>query len=291
MCEVCSYLQLSEWKTLRLACRHAHESSLRVFLDQYFKSVRFIATSDGLRELEEMSKSARIRERVQQLWMIPTLFYANDRLLPFTASDYRIALINGITADELKSCRAKYQAIMSDNIGLLESETFSDRLCRCLASFTGLETIGLLRYASTFLLDARQQKVRFLGWCQLRDQVDFRFARRVLVQLEGRRTTSANYLVLSRLFQALAGSGQKISKLELCHPDYRGTLYPEIALTQVQYSSLLFTLSELEDLRVCLSILKPPGREWPEPCDTLTDRTWLNLMIKIGPCLKKLVLT
>jgi hypothetical protein len=50
--EVCSYLQLSELQALRLTCRNLYQVSLDAFSDRYFRSIRFLATNGGLRDLE-----------------------------------------------------------------------------------------------------------------------------------------------------------------------------------------------------------------------------------------------
>ncbi|OQD98492.1 hypothetical protein PENSOL_c009G04845 [Penicillium solitum] len=77
--EICSYLQLSELQALRLTDRKLYQQSLDTFSDRYFKSFRFLATSDGLRNLEKIAKVGFIRERVQELWMIPTIFEGTNR--------------------------------------------------------------------------------------------------------------------------------------------------------------------------------------------------------------------
>lgn len=77
--EICSYLQLSELQALRLTDRNLYQQSLDTFSDRYFKSFRFLATSDGLRNLEEIAKVRFVRERVQELWMIPAIFEGTNR--------------------------------------------------------------------------------------------------------------------------------------------------------------------------------------------------------------------
>lgn len=70
---------------------------------------------------------------------------------------------------------AKYQTMIEDNRNFLLSRTFNTRLRKCVACFKKFDMIGLAHYTTPFLLDPRQQNVRFLGWRRLRDQIDFRF--------------------------------------------------------------------------------------------------------------------
>lgn len=74
MYEICSYLQLSEWQALRSACRKLYSIMLEGFVERNYKSTTFVATNDGLQQLEEMARSNVIREEVRELWMIPTFF-------------------------------------------------------------------------------------------------------------------------------------------------------------------------------------------------------------------------
>ncbi|KAJ5794879.1 hypothetical protein N7457_001478 [Penicillium paradoxum] len=69
--QICSYLELSDWQALRLSCPALYANSLEAFSDRYFKSIRFMVTSDSLLELEEISRSDTFRDRVEELWMIP----------------------------------------------------------------------------------------------------------------------------------------------------------------------------------------------------------------------------
>ena len=154
---------------LRLSCRALYERSLDHFSDRYFKSIRFIVTSDSLRELEDLASSNDIRKRVQELWMIPTVFEGfHDRTLKnmgelsVSSKSCRLA-----EEEELKARYTTYKAMVADNSNLLESEAFGVRLRKCLERFENLNTIGLAHYTTSFLLDPRQQKVRFLGWRHL----------------------------------------------------------------------------------------------------------------------------
>lgn len=89
--EICSYLQLSELQALRLTNHKLYQQSLDTFSERYFKSIRFIATSDGLRNLEEIAKVQFVRERVQELWMIPTIFEGTNRLHNKTLLDHSVS--------------------------------------------------------------------------------------------------------------------------------------------------------------------------------------------------------
>ncbi|KAJ5202629.1 hypothetical protein N7449_004708 [Penicillium cf. viridicatum] len=123
---------------------------------------------------------------------------------------------------------------------LLKSEAFSTRLRRCLGRFINLDTIGLAHHTTNYLLDPRQQKVRFLGWRHLINRIDFQFNHSGLGYLRGRRRNDINSLALSRPFQAFNESKrkQKIRKLRTCNADFCGGISPGSTVTQAQYNNL-----------------------------------------------------
>ena len=139
------------------------QNRLRHSLDQYFKSVRFIATSDGLRALEEMATNNIVRARIQALWMTTTVFegHHNLDLLGFKLSRYAVSSKGAqkLQDDDLEARWALYQAIVADHHALLELDVISIRLCKCFASFRNLDSIGLLHYTTAFLLDLQQHEV------------------------------------------------------------------------------------------------------------------------------------
>ncbi|KAJ5515745.1 hypothetical protein N7527_007305 [Penicillium freii] len=277
---ICSHLQLPEGEMLRLSCRVLYERSLDHFSDRYFKSIRFIVTSDSLRELEDLAGSDDIRKRVQELWMIPTVFEGfHDRTLKnmgeLSVSSKSCRLAEG---EELKARYTTYKAMVADNSNLLESEAFGVRLRKCLERFENLDTIGLAHYTTSFLLDPRQQKVRFLGWRHLISQIDFRFTQRSLTWLRGTasQVRKVNSSALSRLLQALSGSGRKIKTLHTCNADYCADIAPDIELNGVQYNSLIPLLDRLEDLHLCIAV---------------ENMTWLNLITNVAPHLQRLTLS
>lgn len=152
--EVYSYLQLSELQALRLTDRKLYQQSLDTFSDRYFKSFRFLATSEGLRNLEEIAKVRFVRERVQELQIILAIFEGTNRNKK-RISDYAILS---------KSCErfrgvkfrvryAKYQTIVKDNRNFILSETFNTRLRKCIICFKKLDTIRLAYYTTPFLLN------------------------------------------------------------------------------------------------------------------------------------------
>lgn len=96
-------------------------------------------TSDSLRELEDLAETDDIPQPVHQLWLIPSVFDGFN-----ATSEHAIAEL-------------------ADNSSLLASETFITRLHSCLEKFENLDTVGLAHYTTSFLLDSRQKRVRFLG--------------------------------------------------------------------------------------------------------------------------------
>lgn len=283
--KICSHLQLSDWQALRLSCHELYTISLEAFSSRYLKSIRFLVTSDSLRELEALAKTDGIREQVQELWMLPSMFEGYHGLCEETMYDLAVSSksCQPVEGDELKARYTIYQAMVADSSSLLESEAFSTRLRRCLEQFENLDTIGLAHYPTTFLLDPRQQQGRFLGWHRLIDQIDFRFGSRNLSGLHG---FISNTLALSRLFQALSESNRKIRKLSTCNADYCGEVRPEIDLTGGQYRSLISVFNEVEDLHICFAF-----NNNPKPTDVLTAPNWADLLLKIAPRLEKLTLS
>lgn len=122
--KICSYLERSEWAALRLSSRSFYAKSLDAYADRYFKSICFIATAEGIRELEELAKNDTFSTYVRQLWMIPTVFEGRHDLdldkFKFQGSGYS-KRSNPLDRyeDELRACYAIYQTIKADNQALL----------------------------------------------------------------------------------------------------------------------------------------------------------------------------
>lgn len=286
--EIFGYLQLSELRDLRLSCRALHRLSL--VDSRYFKSIHFIVTSDSLRELEALAEKD-IRGRVQELWMIPSVFDGSHAESESAISEFAVSSksCQPVSGDELRTRFSTYKCLVADNSRLLESEALSNQLSRCLEKFDNLTTIGLAHYSTSFLLDPRQERVRFLGWRHLINQIDFRFGSKNLEPLHGTGSVMAkiNSLAASKLLQALSLSRnhRKIRKLQTCNPDYCGNIAPDILLTAQQYSSLLSTLVDLEDLHVCTAF------RTTKPAYVMDTPTWINLFIHVAPCLERLTIS
>ncbi|KAJ6071009.1 hypothetical protein N7467_012328 [Penicillium canescens] len=294
---ICGHLQLFERQALRLSCHALYEISSEEFFDQYFKKICFIATSGSLCELEALAQSDAICGRVQELWMIPTVFEGlhnrtENNLFHLAVSSKSCQPVEG---EELKTRYAIYKDMVADNTDLLKSEACGTRLSRCLERFTNLVSVGLAHYATSFLLDPRQDQVRFLGWRHLINRIDFRFNETTLEDVRGitHNIHEINALALSRLCEALGASKRrrKIRKLHTCNADFCGYLSPEISLTQAQYDNLLIALDGLEDLHVCLAFNTLAGSTVRNPANVLNDRTWLNMIVKVAPRLEKLTLS
>jgi hypothetical protein len=284
--KTCSYLEQPEWAALRLSCRSLHTKSLDAFADRYFESICFIATSEGIRQLEELSKSETVRVRVRQLWMIPTVFEGRHgrSLAEFKRSQYSRSLSRLRENDDVLLARyAIYQAIEADNLALLESNTFGSRLHTCFASFRNLESVGLKHYATDFLLDLRQTEFRYLGLQKLRDQVEYVYHPSGLNALQWHQVAKVNSLALSRVLQGLNESNPKIRALNTCGTNFCGSTSPTLPLTQEQYDSLLLKLGDLEHLHMCICY-----DEGDQDC-TPTSHTYIDLLISVAPRLKMLV--
>jgi hypothetical protein len=281
---VCSYLERPEWTALRLTCSFLYLSSLDAFTDQWFRSIRFIATSDSLREA--LASNETIRTRVRELWMIPTVFEGRHNLdLPaFGSSHYAVLSKQDqkLEGEELEARYAIYQAMVADHCALLESEDFSTRLHDCFARFFNLESVGLQHYTTSFLLNQRQHEVRCLGLRQIRDQIDLVFRPSHLRTLEAKPCAKPNSLAISRLLRTFLGSNQSITPrgLHTCGTDFCSRIPSDISLTQVQYDSLLLNLQKIEDLHMCISYDRSRPKKIPNP------RTSVKLLTTVAPISK-----
>ncbi|CAG8001459.1 unnamed protein product [Penicillium salamii] len=284
--KTCSYLEQPEWAALRLSCRSLYAKSLDAFADRYFKSICFIATSEGIRQLEELTNNETIRERVRQLWMIPTVFEGHHgwSLDQFCNSPYREPLSHLRENDDVLVARyATYQAIKADNLALLESDTFGSRLHACFASLRNLESVGLTHYATAFLLDIRQTEVRCLGLQKLKNQVQYVHQHSTFNRLRWHQAGKVNSLALSRMLQGLHNSNPKITTLNTCGANCCGSTSPILPLTREQYDSLLPKLEDLEKLHICICYAEDDLNYTPNSI------TYIDLLISVAPRLKRLV--
>ncbi|OQE05033.1 hypothetical protein PENVUL_c027G09919 [Penicillium vulpinum] len=297
VCEICGYLQLSELEAVRLTCCKLYRASLDTFADRYFKSIRFMATSEGLRNLEEIAKLEIVRERVQELWMIPAVFEGTDKDHRRSLGDYAVSSksCQTLRGSELRARYAIYQTMVADNRSLVASEKFSTRLYKCMEKFKKLDTIGLANYTTPFLLDPRQQKIRFLGWRQLREKIDYRFSPRGLDGLTSVGMAHFNSMALLRILQAIRPH-QQIRKLHACN---YGAIISDFNVPQSQYYSILSILEDLEALHLSISPFGRPlssdmvywkhlGRGEPEPGKKSAILNWFNVIINVAPRLKVL---
>lgn len=289
---VCSYLERPEWAALRLTSSWLYFSSLDAFTDRYFRSIRFIATSDSLRELEALASNKTIQARVRKLWMIPTVFEGRHNIEPPAFETSHIAMSSKydrqLEGKELEARYAIYQATVADHCALLESEDFSTRLQKCFARFRNLESIGLQCYTTSFLLDPWQSEIRCLGLRRLRDQMDLEFRPSHLSFLESKLNTKPTSLAMYRLFLALSGSNTpfKLRELHTCGTDFYGRIPLDLSLTQVEYDTLLLNLRNLKYLHMCVSYGSSRPGNRPDP-----RANTVPLLIKVAPKLKTLVLS
>lgn len=282
---ICSYLDQPEWAALRLSCRSLCETSSEAFACRFLRSICFIATSEGLRQLEMSVQSNMVTTHARELWMIPTVFEGGHDMnqFRFRRSRYSTPSNQSSRADDEFSARyAIYQAIVADHLALVESDAFATRLHKRLVSFHNLNSIGLKHYTAGFLLDKRQTKFYCLGLQDLRNKIDFASHPSSLCHLQWRQVASINFLSMSRIFQGLDGSNQRINSLHTCSANFCGSMSPEISLAQEQYDSLLGCSGELEFLHVCIYYSKKKSGP------TSSSNTWLDLLLAVSPNLKTL---
>ncbi|KAJ5914091.1 hypothetical protein N7504_002974 [Penicillium tannophilum] len=78
--EICSYLELSDWCTLRYTCNSFYTKSWEESAKRYLKSICISVKSDSLRQLEDLAADENIQKRVQELWIKPDLFKGRYQL-------------------------------------------------------------------------------------------------------------------------------------------------------------------------------------------------------------------
>ncbi|KAJ6024980.1 hypothetical protein N7540_005777 [Penicillium herquei] len=300
----CSYLEQPDWAALRLSCRSLYAKSSDAFADRYFKSICFILTSEGVRQLEELAQTETVRVRVRQLWMIPNVIEGRHRrsFAEFRRSSYGrttadfnrpVGRRNRPMSDRLNEAAARdavalpnyaiYQAIEADHLALLESNTLGSRLHTCFASFRNLESVGLKHYTTDFLLDQRQADFRYLGLPELRHQVEFVSFGCGMNFLQSNQVAKVNSIALSRVLLGLNESSQKIRALNTCGTNFCGSTSPSLPLTDEQYNSVLLKLGNLEYLHMCLCYDKDDLGRPPN------SNTYIDLFISVAPQLRTLV--
>ncbi|KAL4938535.1 hypothetical protein BDV06DRAFT_200737 [Aspergillus oleicola] len=285
---VCSYLDRSEWAALRLTCSWLYSASLDAFASQYFESIRFIATGNGIRELEALSLSEIIRGRVREIWMIPSVFQGHHDmdLFRFRMSPFANSPKSGesLGDKELRARYGKYRAMVADNRTFLESEDLGTRLRKCLARFDNLESVGLKPYPTTFLVDPQQHEVSCLGVRHLKDQLEFTFQpiHSSHSSIMSSASAKANSLAVSKLFQALGGCNQKLKRLHTCGLEFCDSILSELPVSQAEVDCLLLTLVDLEDLHICVSY------DELTPKKNATSMNAIGLLLAVAPSLKAL---
>ncbi|KAJ5650626.1 uncharacterized protein N7484_004349 [Penicillium longicatenatum] len=141
--EICGYLELSDWCTLRTTCNPLYTKSWDDFAKRYFESICISVKSDSLRRLEQLAADENLRTRIQELWIKPDLFKGR----------YQLSLEAFRRTGHAEACRtmgmgleesyAQYQAISADHIHILDSETLTNTLTKCVARFENLRSFGL----------------------------------------------------------------------------------------------------------------------------------------------------
>lgn len=201
---ICSYLDRSEWAALRLSCRSLCETSSEAFACHFLWSICFIATSEGLRQLEKLVQSNTVATHTRELWMIPTVFEGNHDINQFCFKRSRYSTSSNQSnraSEELSARYAIYQAIVAEHLALVESDAFATRLHKCFVSFKNLNSVGLKHYTTGFLLDKRQTESYCLGLQDLRNKIDFVSHPSSLCHLQWRQVASINSLSMSGIFQ------------------------------------------------------------------------------------------
>ncbi|KAJ5785120.1 uncharacterized protein N7503_010332 [Penicillium pulvis] len=113
--EICSYLELSDWCTLRNSCNSLYTKSWEEFVERYFNSICISVKCDSLRRLERLAADEDLRVRVKEVWIKPNLFKERYQLSleAFRRTGHPEACRTlGV---DLEECYTQYQAISADS--------------------------------------------------------------------------------------------------------------------------------------------------------------------------------
>ena len=250
--EICSYLELSDWCTLRATCDLLYTKSWEEFAKRYFKSICISVKSDSLHRLGQLAADESIRTRVQELWIKPDLFKGRYQLSLEAFRRTGHAEACRTMGMDLEECYTQYQAIAADHLQILESETFANTLTKCVARFENLKTFGL-RSSSKASWHGPKNCPFTVG----QDHV----------------------LVFSAMMKAVVATSRHLKTLHTCNGYHNSLTTTGLAVSQDTQELLPPLLRELESLHLC-ELAKNPDEN---PINIMSD-----ILVEAAPSLKVL---
>lgn len=248
--EICSYLVLSDWCTLRTTSKSLYTKSWKDFVERYFKSICISVKSESLLRLEALAADEHIRTRVQELWIKPDLFKGRYQLSLEAFRRTGHAEACRTMGMDLEECYTQYQAISADHLQILETETFANTLTECVARFENLKTFGL-RSASKASWHGPKNCPFTVG----QDHV----------------------LVFSAIMKAVVATSRHLRTLHTCNGYHNSLTTTGLIIPQDTQALLPPLLRELESLHLC-ELAKSPDEN---PINIMSD-----ILIEAAPSLK-----
>ncbi|KAJ5773842.1 hypothetical protein N7457_008738 [Penicillium paradoxum] len=284
MHEICSHLELCDWCGFRITCKAVYIKSLESSADRYFKSIGLMLTRESLCRLEELAAHDTCRTRVQELWIRPSLFEARYEMDLDSFKNAIVSLNSKKSAHRIKTEYIAYQSLVAEHLSIIESDTLSNVLKKCVALFDNLTIIRLQHDTDEFFWDRSiNDRFRCIGWRAAGRQLGFDpFGLAIKKPMHNLLKTRAKdqAVAFSALLDAVVSSKRRIKKLETCGHEHCALPSADVILNQTS-QSLISSLEELESLHLCTSI-------WEPQLDNSTFKSLVNLPIMVAPSLKVL---
>ncbi|KAF7526867.1 hypothetical protein PCG10_003421 [Penicillium crustosum] len=288
VCDICSYLELCDWIAFRTTCLAIYTKSLDAFADRYCKSIGLILTSHSIDRLEELAANYSFRTRVQELWVVPSLF---GGFYEMDVESFKSCITShrdrpSKTVAQINSQHTAYQTVVKDHLSIIETGTLNNVLNECMALFKNLTVIRMQLKDSDFFWNANpiaKDEVQFLGWRGVTHQLGFNpFGLNVRKPIHNLWKSRAkdHAIAFSALLEAAVASNRKLKTLDTCNGDHCA-LPPSDVTLKLTHKSLLSSLEGLEYLHLCICV-------WEVQSDDSTLRYLIDIPIMVAPSLKVL---
>jgi hypothetical protein len=234
--------------------------------------------------LEELAAHDIFRTRVQELWITPSLFEGYYEMDLDSFRDATGSYQSKRSAHRTKAEYIAYQGLVAEHLSIVESDTLSNVLKKCVALFDNLTIIRLQHSTEEFFWShSVNNNFRCIGWRAARRQLGFD-----PLALRGRRpihnvlkTRAKDHAVaFSALLEAVVSCKRRIKKLDTCSDEHCALPPSDVALKHTS-QSLLSSLGQLEFLHLCTSI-------WEAQLDDSVFRSLVDLPVMVAPSLKVL---
>ncbi|OQE46212.1 hypothetical protein PENCOP_c001G02689 [Penicillium coprophilum] len=284
--DICGHLELRDWIAFRTTCLGVYTKSLDAFADRYCKSIGLILTSHSLRRLEQLAANECFRTRVQELWVVPSLFGGFYEMDVDTFESCTTSHRDRLPIAQINTRHTAYQAFVADHLSIIESDTLNNVLKECMARFENLTVIRMQHNDSEYFWNSdsiAKDEFRCLGWRDVKRQLGFNpFGLNIRKPIHNLWKSRAkdHAIAFSALLEGAVASNRKLKKLDICN-DEHCALPPSDITLKLTHKSLLFSLEGLEHLHLCICI-------WEVQSDDSSLRYLIDIPIIVAPSLKVL---